>query len=284
MSELSTLWEAARSLALADQASLRTYVGEAAFFHHLLRRDVDALPHGATILEVGSGIGLLAMHLASGGHRVIAFEPQSAGFGQMAVFRELILDHWNGPDPGVVWVDDYMAGDDERLAGEQIDLAIAINVVEHVPDVTGFLSDVISVIGPQGRFRFICPNYAIPYEPHFEIPTLGRKDWTYRVMRRRILKAPFADSQGMWDELSWPTVRSLKYSLESINCSYAFSRDATRAYLGRPLNDPSFMERKGPLLRHGFRLASTILPKAIDRLPLSALPIIDCSIWRTPKA
>ena len=269
---------AAATLTDEERLRLQTFVGEADFFSDLLQADLAKLPAGEAIVEVGSGMGLLALELATSGHAVVAFEPESAGFGQMRMMRDLVLEHWDGPKPPVTWVDDYLAIHDARATQSKPSYAYAVNVIEHVPDIPAFLEAVLSVLQPGGHFRFICPNYAIPYEPHFEIPTLFTKKATYRVLHKQILGAAMPEPQGMWDELSWPTVGSLRAILDRMDVQYAFSSQATRGYLTRPLQDESFSARKGRAVGAIFRTAARTMPRVIGHLPVWLLPIIDCTI------
>lgn len=258
---------------------LQTFVGEADFFSELLTADIATLQPDDAIVEVGSGIGLLALDVSATGHLVVAFEPESAGFGQMRMMRDLVLQHWQGPVPGVAWVDDYLTAADQRAKRHSPSYAYAINVIEHVPDMARFIADALSILNPGGRFRFICPNYALPYEPHFEIPTLFSKRATYGLLHKRILRAPMPDPQGLWDELSWPTVGSLRMILQRMGVRHEFSARATRAYLSRPLQDESFTQRKGRAVGTVFQLAARTMPPVIEHLPVSVLPIIDCTVW-----
>lgn len=273
------LEDSTRRSSVEEWLRLRTFVDEADFFHGLLAPDLVGLPEGSSLLEVGSGIGLLAMLMNTSGHRVIAFEPESAGFGQMRSMRDSVLAHWLDQAPDVLWIDDFLAKNDSRLDSHSVEYAFAVNVVEHVPDLSNFFVAVLSVLRPGGRFRFVCPNYSFPYEPHFEIPTVLSKSATYRLLRKRILSAPIRDPQGMWDELSWPTVGALRTVFDNLGYRYAFSPDATNAYLTRSLADPTFIQRKGPFWGTLFKLTAKTLPKAIDHLPHSALPVIDCTVW-----
>ena len=262
-----------------DQARLlRTYVGEADFFARLLSSDLATLNAQDHVLEVGSGVGLLAMEIATRGHSVVAFEPQSSGFGRMREMRETLMGIWTPPIESIKWVDDFLVARDRRLSCPPA-YAIAINVVEHVPDVGDFIADVMSVMSPGGRFRFICPNYHFPYEPHFDILTAFSKAATFRLFRKAILNSSIDDADGLWNELSWPTVRSVRRTLSKLGYRYAFSSRATAAYLSRVLTDESFIARKGPLMSQGFRLSAKTLPPVVKGLPVSALPVIDCTVW-----
>ena len=80
---------------------LRTYISEAKFFKNIVAPDVANLNSGSYVIEVGSGIGLLSLHLASMGFEVTAFEPQSSGFNQMNAMRSLISENWKPSAPNV---------------------------------------------------------------------------------------------------------------------------------------------------------------------------------------
>ena len=43
--------------------------------------------------------------------------------------------------------------------------------MEHVDDVPLVLRRVMSALRPGAAYRFVCPNYRFPFEPHFDIPT-----------------------------------------------------------------------------------------------------------------
>ena len=45
---------------------------------------------GSDLVEVGSGVGLLAINLAAKGFEVTAFEPQAIGFTDMHKMRNLV--------------------------------------------------------------------------------------------------------------------------------------------------------------------------------------------------
>lgn len=259
-----------------DQAKwLRTYVAEAVFFGDVLADDFAALPAGAAAVEIGSGIGLLSMLAASRGLRVTSVEPESAGFGDMRLFRELVREAWEGPEPDVEWVD----GRVEDLPVEPaFAYAFAINVVEHVESPAAIIDETVSRLAHRRIFRLICPNYHFPYEPHFNIPTLISKRLTAAAMASRISAAELTDAQGLWDELSWPTAHGIRVILRERGWAYKLTADATAAYIDRSLSDPSFGARKGPVTR-GIGAAAARLPRrVVDAVPTTVLPIIDARV------
>ncbi len=72
-----------RVLDASKRQLLKTYISEAEFFEKVLAPDLSSMAPGSHLVEVGSGVGLLAMNLAAKGFEVTAFEPQASGFADM---------------------------------------------------------------------------------------------------------------------------------------------------------------------------------------------------------
>ncbi|MFT6973305.1 MAG: 2-polyprenyl-3-methyl-5-hydroxy-6-metoxy-1,4-benzoquinol methylase [Pontimonas sp.] len=82
--------------------------------------------------------------------------------------REVPLSAWKRELPDVTYLDGRLE-DFPGLKGE-FDSAVAIMVVEHVPDYPNLIGEVINHLRPGARAHFICPNYAFPYEPPLQYP------------------------------------------------------------------------------------------------------------------
>ena len=108
------------------------YVAEAEFFEGVLASDVSKLPSGSHLVEIGAGIGLLTLNLATRGLQVTAFEPEASGFTEMHAMREVILSNWIGKIPTVNFFDHFIDATIE--IGKPADFMFAINVIEHVPE------------------------------------------------------------------------------------------------------------------------------------------------------
>lgn len=263
-----------------SRCRLKTYVAEADFFEAVLSKDLDTLAAGSRLIEIGSGIGLLSLRLAEKGFTVKAYEPESSGFSEMFDHREIIKTSWLGVLPNVEWCDTYLSAGTDLSASEMGVFAFAVNVLEHVPDIESFIAAAVRSLVPGGRFRFICPNYSFPYEPHFEIPTLLNKELTYRIFQKKILASTVDEPKGTWDELSWPNVWKLSRTLRRMGVRHSFSRAATEFYLLRVTDDPTFLARKSRAVGAMFRLGSAAAPKIVGLVPNSLLPIIDCTVYR----
>ena len=254
---------------------LRTYISEAKFFKNIVAPDVTNLISGSYVIEVGSGIGLLSLHLASLGFEVTAFEPQSSGFNQMNAMRSFISENWKPSAPQVEFREASLNQTTqlEKLA----DYIFAINVIEHVHDFEELITQAVKAKTPEATMRIVCPNYSIPYEPHFNIPIIFTKRITKFIFGHKIHNSKIPDSDEFWGDLSWPTQKKLKRILKSKGWNVEFSRDATHEYLNRAFSDSDFIVRKGRIIGSLFKLIS-VLVRIVRFVPLAYLPVIDCRI------
>lgn len=257
------------------QEPLKMYLTEAQFFAKVVTPDLSRLSPGSQIIEIGSGIGLLALFLSSKGFAVTAFEPQSSGFNQMNEMRREIVANWKPATPSVEFREALL--DESTKLNKLADYIFAINVIEHVPNFMGLIANGIRAKTDDAIFRLVCPNYTIPYEPHFNIPIIFSKRITGFVFGSKIRNSKIPNSEEFWGDLSWPKQRGLKNMLKSNGWDAEFSHDATHAYLKRVLTDSDFIARKGFLIGSLFRVISH-LTKVVRFIPHAFLPIIDCRI------
>ena len=262
------------------QEPLKTYISEAQFFAKVVAPDLSRLSPGSQIIEIGSGIGLLALFLSSKGFAVTAFEPQSSGFNQMNEMRREIVANWKPVTPSVEFREALL--DESTKLNKLADYIFAINVIEHVPNFVGLIANGIRAKTDDGIFRLVCPNYTIPYEPHFNIPIIFSKKITKFIFRKKIGSSSIPNSEEFWNDLSWPTQRGLKKSLKSVGWEVTFSRDATNEYLKRALSDSAFIDRKGKIVGRLFKLIS-LLAKIVRFVTPVFIPIIDCRISTKKK-
>jgi SAM-dependent methyltransferase len=100
---------------------------------------------------------------------------------------------------------------EQIVADAEFDFAFSMNVMEHVDDVPLVLGRVVRALRPGAAYRFVCPNYGFPYEPHFDMPTLLSKSLTWRFLRNRILNSrTVLDPRGTWQSLNWISVAAVR--------------------------------------------------------------------------
>jgi hypothetical protein len=155
--------------------------------------------------------------------------------------------------------------------------------MEHVGDVARVLETVHTSLKRGGTYRFICPNYAFPYEPHFNLPTLFSRRLTERVMSRRIMTSKkVVDSAGTWASLNWITARQVRSICRArLNTTPVFDRRIFDVYLSRALAGGELSQRQGPLLTKALSLLRCLrLATLFELVPVTWLPVMDCRVVR----
>lgn len=225
---------------------------------------------------------LLSCQLAREGYDVTSLEPTGSGFGHFERMRLLILEHAaeQGSLPRIV---DSTA---EGLAlADCFDYAFSINVMEHVGDVEQSLQRVGRSLRPGASYRFTCPNYLFPYEPHFNIPTLFSKRLTERLFRQKIQgRRGIPDAEGLWQSLNWINVSALKrMAARTQDLKMTFDTRLLVGTLERIGSDPDFASRRSPLVRKAILgLVRLRLHRVLGWVPAVVQPIIDCRVERLP--
>jgi 2-polyprenyl-3-methyl-5-hydroxy-6-metoxy-1,4-benzoquinol methylase len=274
---LEMLENAKKSLTKAEINRLNLYVNEANFFYSVICDDLN-LPN-RTFYEIGSGIGLLSRMVAEQGHRVVATEPAYTGFEIVNSLQKVISQCFDSYGAKPVFHSASAEDLNHLLDAESMkfDYIFCANVVEHVVDLPNFFASTIPLISENGKFRFICPNYAFPYEPHFGFLTLFSKRLTLLFQKRKILKSDISSPLKFYDDLSFPTHKKIKKILYRTDIEFEFQREATEKYIMRIKKDLYFSSRKKIVSMIAITLSKP-LNIFLKVFPKYLLPIIDCKI------
>ena len=217
---------------------------EAKFGREWIDSDLRNLASGSQILEIGGGILLLSCQLMNEGFKVTTVEPTAEGFGEFERLRQNVIEVAReiGGLPHV-----QQCPVEQFETNIKFDFAFSVNVMEHVDDMSAAITSVSEALNDKASYRFICPNYLFPYEPHFNIPTFFSKSLTEKVMSGRILgNKRMDDPEGVWKSLNWITVpRVRRYAANDRHLSLSFKKDTLVWMLERTLNDAEFANRRG---------------------------------------
>lgn len=259
---------------------LDVYAAEARFGRSFISNDLSNLEKGATVLEVGAGSMLLSCQLVREGFDVTALEPVGDGFTHFERMKTLILDLARLTDcaPKIV---DVKAEDFCWV--NCFDYAFSVNVMEHVENVDLAIKNIVQSIKTSTTYRFTCPNYWFPYEPHFNIPTIITKKITEKVFWRKIAgNKKLPDPIGTWRSLNWISVAKIKKTVKAIEkTSVRFNRNFLTQTLNRVTTDKEFAKRRSGFVVIVIKVLVAIgLHRFTALIPVSLQPIIDCSIMR----
>ncbi len=144
------------------------YVEEARFGVELLSK---FNLQGKRVLEIGAGAGMLTGWLLMNGVDTVGIEPSALGFSFNDDIYRAIFSYFDLP------TDRLYNLTAEELNPEQLgrfDLICSVNVLEHIlpANMDLVFSAMKSVLAPGGMMYHHCPNYIVPFEPHYGIPLI----------------------------------------------------------------------------------------------------------------
>ncbi len=255
-----------------------TYAAEAAFGRNYIFADTALLKPGARIIEVGAGAFLLSCQLVREGFEVTALEPTGSGFSHFEQLRQLVRDRAEslGCLPRVVDLPAEVFTEKNRY-----DFAFSVNVMEHVNDVPSVMANIADSLVAGASYRFTCPNYLFPYEPHFNIPTLFSKKLTEKVLHSRIFDSKsMPDPAGLWQSLNWIDVLQVRRVARGLaGISATFDLSVLVSTLERVAVDQDFASRRSPAIRSILLLLVRLRLHQIFRfVPAMFQPIMDCRL------
>ena len=245
--------------------NVRTALAEAEFTLRMLAPHLD---RRLRLLEVGAGLGVTSAFLASCGFDITSIEPGGSGFEDNerinpALRASLGIDHAHHHGA----VETATVGD----LGGRFDLIFSNNVLEHVDDIGAALEALDALLSPEGMMIHHCPNYTVPFEPHFGIPLVpGAPERTAALLPDRIR------STGLWASLNFVTAGDVR-RIGRLHGATVVLQDGLLADSVLRLTEPEFGQRH-PWLRRVARLVEPLLP-LVRRLPASyATPMVFT--WR----
>jgi SAM-dependent methyltransferase len=259
------------------------YAEEAAFGRRYIASDLGSLPLGAKILEVGAGSLLLSCQLIREGFQVTALEPIGIGFSHFEQMRQIVLAR----AATLECLPKTLNINAEALTESDLfDYVFSINVMEHVEDISLVIARIAKSLKPGASYRFTCPNYLFPYDPHFNIPTLISKRFTEKILGGKIFgsKKVF-DSAGTWKSLNWINVVQIRKIVQLLpGLKVTFNRCLFVATIERIASDAHFASRRSSIIRIIFLLLlKSQLYRLLRFIPAALQPIIDCKLQKKKK-
>jgi 2-polyprenyl-3-methyl-5-hydroxy-6-metoxy-1,4-benzoquinol methylase len=268
-----------------QQLSLLTlfdiYAEEAAFGRRYIASDLEGLPIGAKILEVGAGSLLLSCQLSREGFQVTALEPINDGFSHFEQMRQIVLAR--AAILGCLPQNLDIAAE-TLTESDMFDYVFSINVMEHVDNISIAIARIVKSLKMGASYRFTCPNYLFPYEPHFNIPTLFSKRLTEKMLGRKIFgNKKISDPSGTWKSLNWINVIQIrKIARQLPGLTITFNRELLVTTINRIASDPDFANRRSSMVRKTLLiLVKTRLHRLFRFIPSELQPIMDCSLVKT---
>jgi SAM-dependent methyltransferase len=211
------------------------------------------------VLEVGAGAGLLTAFLQSRGCNLVAIEPVDDGFEATPILSRIVRES-TGISPHILHLE---ARELDCASHGLFDVIFSINVIEHFQPLGTNLAGMARVLSPRGVQIHTCPNYSVPYEPHFGIPLLPfAPHLTVGLWRRELRDNP------LWRSLNFITATDLRNYAAQNGLDAVFARGAMGRSLRRLREEPEFAARHPAVLRWMAQIAHhTGLARLLGQLP-----------------
>jgi len=200
---------------------------------------------GRRVLEIGAGLGLLAVWLKRQGVSIVLLEPGEGGFDENRRLLDALLAWLNAADATVLSIGAEGLNTD---AHGQFDVIFSVNVLEHIPELERALTGMLRVLAPGGVMRHTCANYAVPFEPHYGIPLIPL------VPRLTGALVPSLARQPLWQSFNFVSYRRIVRFCRAEGLAYRFEKGLFADAFARLDRDPAFQARHGRAVRAAGRL------------------------------
>jgi 2-polyprenyl-3-methyl-5-hydroxy-6-metoxy-1,4-benzoquinol methylase len=214
------------------------YIEEAEYGVKLLSK-VDL--EGKRVLEIGSGAGILTSWLIKNDVDVIGIEPSAIGYDFHKDIFTAIWDYFDLPADKVY---DLSAEQLDPAVVGMFDLIFSLNVMEHIPSENlGIVFAKMKTVLKQDGFMYHhCPNYIIPFEPHYGIPLVP----FFPGITGRLKGI---DKEGVWKSLNFITLFQVKNITKNLNLKVDFKKQVMKETFTRLEIDKEFASRHPALTK-----------------------------------
>jgi 2-polyprenyl-3-methyl-5-hydroxy-6-metoxy-1,4-benzoquinol methylase len=213
------------------------YVEEALFGMRLLSK----FTLEGRILEVGSGPGMLVAWLHMNGVNITGIEPSEIGFEFNLQIQNAIWDYYKLPGNLIL---DMAAEDLDPAVHGKFDLICSINVIEHLlpENIQLAFSKFKNVLTDEGMMQHHCPNYMIPYDPHYGLPLVPG-------FPQLMGKIKGVTGEGLWKSLNFITLPKVKKVAAAVDMEVSFQRKGMKDTFVRLEEDEEFAGRHKSLVK-----------------------------------
>lgn len=210
-------------------------INEAAFGLSEIEEYLDNI-EVKSVLEIGSGTGLLINYLANKYPKINfeGIEPHKAGHDRFIK----TLEKYNK-------VRIYKDEIGDFKPRKKYDLIFSVNVLEHIENWKEYIEKSSQLLNKGSLNIILCPNHEFPYESHYIIPIIFNKEITRKIFYKRIRKYEIKNNaNGHYDALNFIKKKNLSKYLDDLQLNYEFDEGIKYRILNRLNDDKALLRRQ----------------------------------------
>jgi 2-polyprenyl-3-methyl-5-hydroxy-6-metoxy-1,4-benzoquinol methylase len=213
------------------------YIEESAFGMELLSK----FSLQGRLLEIGSGPGMLTAWLHMNGVNITGIEPSEMGFEFNIQMQKAIWTYFKLPENTVR---DLVAEKLDPAIHGTFDLIYSVNVMEHLQpeNIQLAFTKMREVLAADGMMQHHCPNYIIPFEPHYGLPLVP-------MFPQLVGKIKGVSKENLWRSLNFITVPQVKKIAKRLKMEISFQQKAMKDSFVRLEADKEFAKRHPALVK-----------------------------------
>jgi 2-polyprenyl-3-methyl-5-hydroxy-6-metoxy-1,4-benzoquinol methylase len=257
----------------------QTYQNEALEARRFLHNSLIELEEGASILEIGGGILALSIQLASEGFEVTTVEPVGVGFKGIQNIMEVFNSIASHENTKFHLRNTHI---EDTKFDDKFDFIFSINVMEHLQNPYSILLKLVTLLKHGAKYRFLCPNYDFPYEPHFGKWLYTRKNHAYFLEkgRARMRKLTVEEADEIYRSINFITLRLVSSFGESHKIGITANPNVFFDLLQRILRDQTLAKRHRYVSLAVLLIDHSKLTRFAKLVPTKFQPVMDIEAAR----
>jgi 2-polyprenyl-3-methyl-5-hydroxy-6-metoxy-1,4-benzoquinol methylase len=252
---------------------LSNYVSET---HVALDLVAPYLARDLRILEVGPGIPFFSAYLTHLGYSITVVDAAEPPFDVLQDFFRLHCHRLMGEREL-----DFLQKDVADIQPAELgrfDLIFSLNVLEHVADVPRSMRAMLNCLERDGIMVHSCPNYAIPYEPHYGVVLLPFSRRANMFLYRSLIRR----SRALWDSLNFITGWQVKRLEKTLPAQIDLEPGVLFRTVSRLQSDPVFAARHSWLVWPARLLSALGLLKLLKLIPARVATPMTFTVRHSP--
>ena len=159
----------------------------------------------------------------------------------------------------------------------KFDFIFSINIMEHLKDPYSVLRQMVESLSAGEKYRFFCPNYDFPYEPHFCKWLISRLNKAFFLPRHkaRSIHIPEKEAEGLYQSLNFLTLKKIKRSLKGTPIRLSANHNSLYEVMNRFIHDSELKKRHKALTNLVRFLVIFKLHHFAKFVPVNYQPVMD---------